>query len=90
MMILETVLSDRYVCQISCFSPQVKYLGDFFMLAATLLIGLTKTQVFVWTCKLRKTLLKLLFCTHFLQKTHKLNGDYLKLHRINLIVIVGL
>jgi hypothetical protein len=27
MMILETVLSDRYVCQISCFSPQVKYLG---------------------------------------------------------------
>ena len=35
-MILETVLSDRYVCQISCFSPQVKYLGEFFMLAATL------------------------------------------------------
>ena len=31
-MILETVLSDRYVCQISCFSPQVKYLGEFFML----------------------------------------------------------
>jgi hypothetical protein len=26
-MILETVLSDRYVCQISCFYPQVKYLG---------------------------------------------------------------
>ena len=37
MMILETVLSDIYVCQISCFSPQVKYLGEFFMLAATLL-----------------------------------------------------
>jgi hypothetical protein len=36
MMILETVLSDRYVCQISCFSPQVKYLGEFLMLAATL------------------------------------------------------
>jgi hypothetical protein len=36
MMILETVLSDRYVCQISSFSPQVKYLGEFFMLAATL------------------------------------------------------
>jgi hypothetical protein len=35
-MILETVLFDRYVCQISCFSPQVKYLGEFFMLAATL------------------------------------------------------
>jgi hypothetical protein len=36
MMILETVFSDRYVCQISCFSSQVKYLGEFFMLAATL------------------------------------------------------
>ena len=36
MMILETVLSDRYVCQISCFSPQVKYLDEFFMLAAKL------------------------------------------------------
>jgi hypothetical protein len=38
MMILETVLSDRYVCQISCLSPQVKYLGEFFMLAATLIL----------------------------------------------------
>ena len=38
MMILETVLSDRYVCQISCFSPQVKYLGELFMLAAILII----------------------------------------------------
>jgi hypothetical protein len=38
MMILETVLSDRYVCQISYFSPQVKYLGEFFMLAATLYV----------------------------------------------------
>ena len=38
MMILETVLSDRYVCQISCLSPQVKYLSDFFMLAATLFV----------------------------------------------------
>jgi hypothetical protein len=37
MMILETVLSDIYVCQISCFSPQVKYLGEFVTLAATLL-----------------------------------------------------
>ena len=36
MMILETVLSDRYVCQISCFSPQVKYVGAFLMLGATL------------------------------------------------------
>jgi hypothetical protein len=36
MMILETVLSDRYVCQISCFYPQVKYLCECFMLAATL------------------------------------------------------
>ena len=33
MVVLETVLSDRYVCQISCFSPQVKYLGEFLMLA---------------------------------------------------------
>ena len=38
MMILETVLSARHVCQISFFSPQKKYLGDFFMLAAILII----------------------------------------------------
>jgi hypothetical protein len=37
MMISETVLSDRYVCQISCFSPQVKYLGEFLMLAQDIL-----------------------------------------------------
>ena len=42
MIILETVLSDRYVCQISCFSPQVKYLGEFFMLAATLIVKMYK------------------------------------------------
>ncbi len=44
MMILETVLSDRYVCQISCFSPQVKYLGEFLMLAATLFGGVMFTR----------------------------------------------
>ena len=46
MMILETVLSDRYVCQISCLSPQVKYLGDFFMLAATLFNILREVVLF--------------------------------------------
>ena len=33
---LETVLSNKYLCQTSCLSPQVKYFGDFFLLAATL------------------------------------------------------
>ena len=50
MMILETVLSDRYVCQISCFSPQVKYLGEFFMLAATLYI-----KVYTGTANAKQT-----------------------------------
>jgi hypothetical protein len=51
-MILETVLSDRYVCQISCFSPQVKYLGEFFMLAATLFrahVDLLSMYIYLYT-----------------------------------------
>jgi hypothetical protein len=48
MMILETVLSDRYLCQISYLSAQVKYLGEFFILAATLNGQKTKEQTMIY------------------------------------------
>jgi hypothetical protein len=48
MVIVETVLSDRYVCQISYLSAQVKYLGELLNLAATINGQKTKGQTMIY------------------------------------------